>query len=230
MASDTLADLTPHPLILRVASGLHALDVPLADSAKRLLDKELGAHVDARAAFAAVTAEDQQRPPGEEPLTGVRQAQDDDADGASLAAAKAYVALALAGASNVPRVVTFAGYVGGRFTREDREWCVFYLDTRLMTWILVESDGIVFRDRLEVADAPCGQRDVIWVKADAAVGLGNAEEAAQSQFLTGEFTSAGDIEAPMGAGTLGAATGVFCEAGTVGCCKNNTKSLYCGKP
>ena len=27
-----------------------------------------------------------------------------------------------------------------------------------------------------------------------------------------------------------AATGVFCEARSVGCCKNNTNSRYCGMP
>jgi hypothetical protein len=224
MASDSLADLTPHPLVPRVASGLVALGVPLIDSARRLLNLEAIPMVEVQEAFFQIQ---EQAQAGGSGALGRAPA---DGDGGLDPVVEAYVALALAGASNVPRLVTFAGYVGGRFTREDVEWCVFYLDTRLLTWLLVESNGVVYRDCLKVDDAPCGQRDVIWVKADAAVGLGNAEEAAQAQFLTGEFTSAGDIQAPTGTGTLGAATGVFCEADTVGCCKNNTKSLYCGKP
>ena len=231
MASRTSADLTPHPLIPQVAYGLVGLVVPLIDSARELLDAETLELVQVDEAFRASIEESEQRKTdSEEDLAADDSGEQPDDNGERNRTVDAYVALALAGASNVPQLVTFVGYVGGRFrekSRPDTKWCVFYLDTRLTSWLLVDTSGIVFRDRLRDDRAPCRQRDVIWVKADTPVGLGNASEAAQAQFLTGEFTAAGDIDAPAGGGTADAATGVFCEARSVGCCKNNTYSRYC---
>ena len=56
---------------------------------------------------------------------------------------------------------------------------------------------------------------MIWVKENATVGHGSDSLSAQAQFLTGEFTSAGDIDAPLGRRNAVAATGVFCEAQAV---------------
>ena len=136
-----------------------------------------------------------------------------------------FAALVLAGASDVPSLVTFAGYVGARFDERKANWIVFYLDTRLASWLLVQTIGIVYRDPVEDHNAPCNQRDVIWVKADTPVGLGDGSQAVQAQFLTGEFTRAADFDAPTAGGTMAASTGVFCEARSVGCCRPRTNNL-----
>jgi hypothetical protein len=230
----TTADLEPHPLVPQVASGLIALGVPLVDLAKALLEAKFH---DAASQGGQVVQGPAAGQYNNELSTLKDELEAGDFRVKPVRATTAKVgysrervdnaALALAGATGVPELVTFAGYVGGRFLEQDKEWCVFYLDSRLSSWLLVDTNGIVFRDKRMHDTAPCGQRDVIWVKADAPVGLGNASEAAQAQFLTGQFTSAGDIDAPAGGGTLDAATGVFCEARSVGCCKNNTGSKYC---
>jgi hypothetical protein len=241
MAKLTSADLTPHPLVAAIAVGLIDLKVPLIESAADLVTAEKNVYGNrssesrelARAETSLTNANEQatRRASG---TTVVDMSQvavpvgfGNPAAGQGNARVDNFAALVLAGASNVPKLVSFAGYVGGRFHKQETEWCVFYLNTRLTTWLLVDTDGIVFRESRKEEQAPCGLRDVIWVKADTPVGLGNASEAAQAQFLTGEFTSAGDIDAPAAGGTLDAATGVFCEARSVGCCKNNTTSKYC---
>ena len=233
---DPTADLEPHPLVPQVASGLIALGVPLADLARALLEAKLKRDASQKGGRSQGPTYDQEQL--EQGLAKIKEdlatrpvvgapAKPKPARGIYDRDLNDNAALALAGATGVPELVTFAGYVGGKFPEQDKDWCVFYLDTRLTNWLLVDSNGIVFRDRLKDDRAPCGVRDVIWVKADTPVGLGNASEAAQAQFLTGEFTAAGDIDAPAGGGTPDAATGVFCEARSVGCCKNNTYSRYC---
>ena len=103
-------------------------------------------------------------------------------------------------------------------------WTVLYLDTCLQNWLLVQADGIVFRQAIADEKAPFKKRDVLWVTADTAVGLGDGSVALEAQFLTGTFTEAGDFDdRPAGGGTLNAATGVFCEARSVGCCTRKSK-------
>jgi hypothetical protein len=129
----------------------------------------------------------------------------------------------LAAAADLPQLVTFTGYVGATFQRPGEgtgDWTVLYLDGRLWSWLLVETKGIVFRRAIEDERSPFGLRDVIWVKENATVGRGSDSLSIESQFLTGEFSSAGDFEAPPpGGGTLSAATGVFCEGRSPGCCR-----------
>jgi hypothetical protein len=85
--------------------------------------------------------------------------------------------------------------------------------------LLVDDGGILAHSDVQDDGVPFTQkRDVIWVKADAAVGRGRASNSVQAQFLTGDFTRAGDFEAPPSGGTLAAATGIFCQARTAGCC------------
>ncbi len=211
----TSADLNPHPLVPEVASGLLALGVRLLGSNDEPVEA------------ASIAQAKPAKPKGR---AAADSAQTPAADASRDTAKDSLAAEALAHTADLPGLVTFAGYVGGLTSGREKVWCVLYLNTRLTRWLLVDTDGVVFRDRLKDDQAPRGQRDVIWVRADAPVALGNASEAAQAQFLTGEFTSAGDIDAPAGGGTTDAATGVFCEARSVGCCKNNTNSKYCGKP
>jgi hypothetical protein len=129
----------------------------------------------------------------------------------------------LADANDLPQLVTFTGFVGATFERPGSgtgDWTILYLDSRLWAWLLVETDGIVFRRPVKDDSSPFGSRDVIWVKENATVGRGCDSVSLEAQFLTGEFSLAGDFETPpLSGGTLSAATGVFCEGRSPGCCR-----------
>jgi len=127
-------------------------------------------------------------------------------------------ASAYATSSDVPETVTFVGFLGATFPRDSKEWCVLYLDRQLATWLLVEKDGIACREEIKDDAAPSGKHDEIWVRANAAVGIGRGSPSNEAKFLTGDFTRAADFEAPPTGGTVMAATGVFCQARTAGCC------------
>jgi hypothetical protein len=124
----------------------------------------------------------------------------------------------IAGAPDLPDLVTFAGYLGGKVPHAGRDWRLLYCDSRLQTWLLVEESNIVYNATLDDYTSPFRKRDVIWVKESASVGTGRGSQSAHARFLTGAFTRAGDFDAPLGGGTLAAATGVFCEAKTAACC------------
>jgi hypothetical protein len=128
--------------------------------------------------------------------------------------------------SNLPEPIMFAGFLGGVVEEPDgdREWQVLYVDLELNNWLLVELEGILAHDNIVDDGVPFNQkRDVIWVKADAAVGRGSASQSVDAQFLTGEFTRAGDFEVPPAGGASAAATGIFCQARTVGCCYGRSR-------
>jgi hypothetical protein len=133
---------------------------------------------------------------------------------------------ALAQAANLPDLVTFAGFLGGivQHPRTNVDWRVLYLDWQLRTWLLVEDAEIRLAQRVTDDTVPTGERDVIWVDTDAAVGKGAGSQSVEARFLTGEFTRAGDFDdTPTGGGTIAAATGVFCEAKSVGCCYSRSR-------
>jgi hypothetical protein len=127
------------------------------------------------------------------------------------------LAAALAESSDVSQVVAFEGYLGATVEHDGKDWCVLYLDLQARSWLLVEKDRIVKRASVGDSTWP-SKRDVLWVRGDGAVGMVHGSQSVQAQFLTGEFTRAGDYEAPPTGGTLGAATGVFCR-GTPTCCR-----------
>lgn len=127
----------------------------------------------------------------------------------------------LGDATGIPQLVVFAGLLGDSVEKPagGGMWRLLYLDWALQDWLLVEERGIVNRATItDPAISPI-TRDVLWVDEDASVGRGNRSQSREGQFLTGAFTRAGDFEAPVGGGTLGASTGVFCEARTPTCCR-----------
>ena len=129
---------------------------------------------------------------------------------------------ALTYAYDIPRLIMFAGFLGDPVPRPDGPgmWDVLYLDLELTHWLLVEDGGIVERGWVRDNAVPFNRRrDVIWVTSDTVVGHGTRSLSIEGQFLTGDFTRAGDFEAPLGGGTTGASTGVFCEARTPTCCR-----------
>lgn len=131
----------------------------------------------------------------------------------------------LAAASELPELVIFAGFLGATVTQPvaNKDWRLLYLDWRLMTWLLVQEDGILLAEKVKDETAPSGERDVIWVRADAPVRSGSGPQSVEARFLTGEFTRAGDFDAPPTGGTFAGSTGVFCEAKTVGCCYRRSR-------
>jgi hypothetical protein len=103
---------------------------------------------------------------------------------------------------------------------------VLYLDWDGETRLLIEKDGIVDRQRLPKG-AGMGtpvERDVIYVKHDAAVGIVGSSLSLEGLFLTGDFTRAGDFDSDMGGGTLSAATGGFCASAL--CCKGKSNRPF----
>jgi hypothetical protein len=206
-------DLAPHPLVSEVAIGLFGLRgvsaPPPAQTQRHAQD------VANALESAASAAAESGLPPADTPD---RNAQ------------------ALAGSSGLPALVTFMGYLGATLQKDDGAtfdpdnphrglWSLLYLDTRLWNWLLVRTDGIVYRDAIRDEQAPFRRRDVLWVTADTAVGLGDGSLAVEAQFLTGTFTQASDFDdRPTSGGTLSAATGVFCEArSVVGCCLRKSR-------
>jgi hypothetical protein len=129
---------------------------------------------------------------------------------------------ALAHASNVPQMVLFAGFLGDAPEHPSgKYWQVLYVNMALTDWVLIESEGILRSAKVDDDTVPedfGGDRDLLWVLADASVGRGNASQSVEAQFLSGGFVRAGDFEAPLTGGTTAAATGVFCEARTPSCC------------
>jgi hypothetical protein len=123
-------------------------------------------------------------------------------------------------ATGIPQLVVFAGLLGDVVRRQpaDDEWRILYLDWALQNWLLIENRGIVNHANIQDPATQPVTRDVLWVDEDASVGRGSRSQSIEAQFLTGEFTRAGDFEAPPGGGTHDASTGVFCEARTPRCC------------
>jgi hypothetical protein len=133
------------------------------------------------------------------------------------------VATSLARDATVPELLTFAGFFGGVIEDSAKDkWVVFYFDAKLLTWLVVQETGIVHRSHMDDKTAPGGKRDVIWVKRDAFVTKGTTPPSPEQRFLQGDLVRADDFHASLTAPTLSSATGVFCEADTIGCCKKAT--------
>jgi hypothetical protein len=133
---------------------------------------------------------------------------------------------ALARAEEIPELVIFAGFLGGEIARDDdpdRKWRLLYLDWKLVSWLLVPQDKIVFRGKLGDESAPFAERDAIWVLADARVKRGDGPQSTEARFLRGDFVRAGDISSGVTAGTFTPTTGLFCEATTPSCCGRPTR-------
>jgi hypothetical protein len=202
-------DLDPHPLVSAVVEGFDERQVPLT-SFDDLAD---------------LAAPDAIAPPAQaskkrgdpKPKASAEPAEPDE----PTKVARRQRALQYAGTPSVPPLVTFTGFVGATLRRApgvEDFWTVLYLDPQLSTWLLIPKKDIVARDRITDEKAPYKQHDVIWVNANSSVGDGSGSLSVEAQFLTGEFTRAGDFEASANGGTMAAATGVFCPGG----CKPKT--------
>ena len=124
--------------------------------------------------------------------------------------------------SRTTEIVKFVGYAGVTKEHNGKVWRILYLDSTLRDCLFIQEDGILHHEVVKPPEALPDGVNVLWVSGDAAVRRGSGLEAAESQFLTGEFTRAGDIEAAPSGGTLDASTGVFCEGRSPGCCQGCT--------
>jgi hypothetical protein len=211
-------DLSPHPLVTALGSNLGAAGSPLRDASDQF-DQAVQAAAAAAGGGGGGGG-------GGGPLAAgpVREAGAINAERTTGAARG--VADALASDPNAPRLVSFAGYLGGIAATDSDgvRWRLFYFDWKLQTWLAVAQPSIVYRVAIQDPKWPFGQLDVIWVRSEAAVGEGTGPlpQQVQGRFLRGDFTSAGDFRTDSLAGTLSASTGVFCDAESVGCCRRAT--------
>jgi hypothetical protein len=105
----------------------------------------------------------------------------------------------------------------------ETDWIVFYLDARLQTWLHVQREWIVLRRTVHDHLSPFGSHDVIWVRAQAPIRHGSGPQSIQQRFLTGDFTRAGDFDAPPTGGTFSSPSGLLCAGvGSPGCCPHHT--------
>ncbi len=111
----------------------------------------------------------------------------------------------------------------GRAAISETAWLVFYLDARLQTWLLVQKESIVLRRTVDDRLSPFGSHDVIWVRGQAPIRHGSGPQSIQQRFLTGDFTRAGDFDAPPTGGTFSSPSGLLCAAGSPGCCPRNSR-------
>jgi hypothetical protein len=218
-------DLSPHPLVTALGSNLGAQGSPL-----RAASVEFNNATNQAAAGGGDGGGDGgngggnggRAPLGAGPVgaAGAIAAQRGTQQASALANA-------LAQDPNAPRLVSFAGYLGGVAATDSSgdDWRLFYFDWKLQTWLVVAESSIVYRVAIQDPKWPFGQLDVIWVRREAAVGEGSRPLPPDipGQFLRGDFVSAGDFRTDSVAGTLSASTGVFCDAETVGCCRFGTR-------
>jgi hypothetical protein len=106
----------------------------------------------------------------------------------------------------------------------ETDWLVFYLDARLHTWLHVQKKAIVLRRTVHDHLSPFGSHDVIWVRGQAPIRHGSGPQSIQQRFLTGDFTRAGDFDAPPTGGTFSSPSGLLCAGvGSPGCCPRNSR-------
>jgi hypothetical protein len=93
---------------------------------------------------------------------------------------------------DIPTLATRAGYVGPIVSEADRRLLRFYLDEALQTWLLIPVDDIVYRHKLRDANAPFGERDVVWFRSDATIRRFRRPPRApieETEFRIGEITA-----------------------------------------
>lgn len=133
---------------------------------------------------------------------------------------------AIPAAPALPEIVTFVGFVSGNVVNPGTgtNWVLLYREWRLITWLLVEGIGVLHFETVRDDDAPGGDRDVLWVNRDAAVGRGSGPQSDEARFLTGQFARAADFDPSETGGPSSPTTGVFCP--TTPLCGCTYRSRY----
>lgn len=206
-----MTEFPPNPLVTALAQKLLPQGVEPKDVAQQKGAEEAATIAERATRSADATPEHYQ----------AAQQQRDDADAKAMGLADA-----LAADPTIPPLITFAGFLGGTVVIRKVSWRVFYLDAKLLTWLLVSEDDIVHREKLTDVTAPFGQRDVLWLKSSASVTEGSGPPRPhdiEAQFLRGDFIGAADFSASLTGGTFSRATGLLCEVETPGCCGRRTR-------
>jgi hypothetical protein len=123
---------------------------------------------------------------------------------------------------DTPPIVTIAGYLGGCVANPHDDsspwWQVLFLNSTVSKWVTIRIDDILLHSRMQDPTAAFNERDVLWVKADAPMGEGDASMPSEAPFLAGGFVRAGDFSTSLTPFTTASASGLLCEAITPGCC------------
>jgi hypothetical protein len=113
-----------------------------------------------------------------------------------------------AAADQIPDLIPFDGFINGTVVQPGgASFWLLYRDWQMLNWMLLEAAGIRHVDVLPDDDVPTRQRDLVWVTPDTAVGYGTGTQSSDARFLTGDFTRAGNFEAPPSGGTFSATSG-----------------------
>ncbi len=210
-----MSDFPPNPLVTALAQKLLPKQAKAQVAAEELATeaawwaKSVGVTEEHREQAAQARAE----------ATGARTQADSEA---------LDLANELAANLAIPPLVTFAGFLGGIITSDDKSksWRVFYLDAKLLTWLLFDKDAILHSERLKDETAPFGERDIIWLRSSTSLTEGSGPPRTneiEAQFLRGDFIGADDFAASLTGGTFSRATGLLCEVQTPGCCGKKTR-------
>jgi hypothetical protein len=120
-------------------------------------------------------------------------------------------------------IVVLAGYLGGCIEDDaERLWQVLFLDAAVSKWLAIPPHSVLLHDRHEDHTAAFGQRDILWVHADARLAEGDESTSKEAVFLSGDFMRAADYAASLTPLAPRADSGLLCEAITPGCCGPHT--------
>jgi len=125
----------------------------------------------------------------------------------------------------IPELVVLTGYVGESVTapgvKDGERWTLFYRDVSLTRWVLLRECDIAYRKPVSDPGSILGDYEVIWLKRDVLLKSGSTPLSAQALFLSGAFTTAGDLEAAPRGGTFAPPdTGPWCA---VACTPKSTR-------
>jgi hypothetical protein len=120
-------------------------------------------------------------------------------------------------------VYTFHGFLATDAVEQPgvagKWWQPLFLDLQRRHVLYLEDAGILGNDLVEDERAPGKRRDMLWVMPNTTVGVARMAQSIEGQFLSGQFTRAADFRDSPAGGTIAAATGVFCEGDSIGCCR-----------
>jgi hypothetical protein len=120
-------------------------------------------------------------------------------------------------------VYTFHGFLAENAVPQPgvqgKWWQPLFLDLERRHVMYLEDAGILRNDVVHDRTAPGRQRDMLWVRPNTTVGVARVAQSIEGQFLSGQFTRAADFRDSPAGGTIAAATGVFCEGDSIGCCR-----------
>jgi hypothetical protein len=104
-------------------------------------------------------------------------------------------------AESVPDVTPVDGFFLGLVKHQGEPWMLLYRDRGLQDWILVPDSARKAFQRNKDAE---GKQvpDTVWVERSALILAGKGAHTVELMFLTGSFTTAGDLDQTLGSRDL----------------------------